>query len=61
MPLNSLLILTIQKRCFINLQKGDWSEVEIDSEGNPTENRSTKKVQRILKSICMLAAIKVTR
>jgi predicted alpha/beta superfamily hydrolase len=23
--------------------KGDWSEVEIDSEGNRTENRSTKK------------------
>jgi hypothetical protein len=61
MPLNSLLILTIQKRCFINLQNGDWSGVEIDSEGNPKKNRSTKKIQRILKSICMLAAIKVTQ
>jgi hypothetical protein len=36
------MILIIQKHYCINLQ-GDWSEVEIDSNGNRTENRSTTK------------------
>jgi hypothetical protein len=40
--LNLPMILIIQKHYCINLQR-DWSEVEIDSNGNRTENRSTTK------------------